>query len=129
MPEQNKPSAGSVTWFDLTIPNAKEIKEFYSKVVGWKADEFPMGDYSDYVMTKRESSEPIAGICHRLGGNQNIPAGWIAYIVVDDLDSSLENCKQLGGIQLTEIKDFGDAGKFAYFKDPSGAVTALFEYL
>jgi len=33
----NKPETGSITWFDLTVPNVEEVKSFYNKVVGWKS--------------------------------------------------------------------------------------------
>ncbi len=40
MSEKSNPKVGSITWFDLTVENAKEIKEFYSNVVGWKTLRF-----------------------------------------------------------------------------------------
>ena len=37
MSEQQKPEVGSLSWFDLTVPNAEEVNDFYSKVIGWKS--------------------------------------------------------------------------------------------
>jgi predicted enzyme related to lactoylglutathione lyase len=37
MAEVPKADIGSITWFDLTVDNAEEIKNFYSKVVGWNS--------------------------------------------------------------------------------------------
>lgn len=34
MSSDKKPEIGSVAWVDLTVGNAEEIQEFYSKVVG-----------------------------------------------------------------------------------------------
>jgi predicted enzyme related to lactoylglutathione lyase len=33
MRENEKPEIGSITWFDLTVPDAEKVKDFYSKVV------------------------------------------------------------------------------------------------
>ena len=34
MSQPNK-EIGSITWADLTVENANEVKTFYEKVVGW----------------------------------------------------------------------------------------------
>jgi predicted enzyme related to lactoylglutathione lyase len=33
MSNKEKPEIGSITWSDLTVPNAEEVKDFYSIVV------------------------------------------------------------------------------------------------
>ena len=75
-----KKDVGTITWFDLTVPNAKEIKEFYSKVVGWKSEPVSMGDYNDFNMNLPAGDETVTGICHARGGNADIPAQWMIYI-------------------------------------------------
>jgi len=35
MSEQQKPEIGSLGWFDLTVPDAEKVRDFYSKVIGW----------------------------------------------------------------------------------------------
>lgn len=49
-----KPGIGSITWCDLTVPNADEVKIFYEKVVGWKSEPVSMGDYNDFSMIAPE---------------------------------------------------------------------------
>ena len=34
MSTKEKPEVGSITWFDLTVPDADKVKDFYSKVIG-----------------------------------------------------------------------------------------------
>ena len=36
MSDSEKSSVGAITWTDLTVGNAVEIRDFYSRVVGWK---------------------------------------------------------------------------------------------
>lgn len=121
-----KPEVGSITWSDLTVPNAEEVKEFYSKVVGWKTAPVSMGDYNDFNMNSPESGNTKAGICHSEGTNSEIPAQWMIYIVVEDVDKSAEQCKQLGGKVLTGPKSLGSYGRFSVIEDPAGAVCAIY---
>ena len=64
MAEEN--DVGKVVWMDLTVPNAEEVKNFYSEVVGWKADDHPMDDYDDYNILRPGDGECVAAISRRL---------------------------------------------------------------
>ena len=44
------PKPGTISWSDLTIPNADAVRDFYSAVAGWKSMPIDMGGYSDYCM-------------------------------------------------------------------------------
>jgi predicted enzyme related to lactoylglutathione lyase len=43
MNERNRPEVGSVGWIDLTVPEAEEVRDFYSAVVGWKSEPVDIG--------------------------------------------------------------------------------------
>ena len=36
---------GKSLWVDLTIPNKEEVRDFYSKTIGWEFTNHPMGDW------------------------------------------------------------------------------------
>ena len=46
-----KPEVGTVGWVDLTVPDAEKLRDFYTAVVGWKAQGLDMGRYEDFVMS------------------------------------------------------------------------------
>lgn len=117
---------GSVAWFDLTVPNAKEVTEFYTSVVGWQQSPVSMGDYNDYSMQTADSNTDVAGVCHATGVNQDLPAQWLMYIKVSDLDESIEQVVKLGGSVLTPVKKLSDTSYYAVIKDPAGAVCAIY---
>lgn len=117
---------GTISWVDLTVDNADTIRDFYSSVVGWKSDPVPMGDHEDYVMLHPKNKSAVSGICHKLGENAHLPSQWLMYITVENLEESLELCKDMGGEQLAPVKDTGD-GQYAVIKDPAGAVVALYQ--
>jgi len=121
----DKLKIGTISWIDLTVPNADKIKDFYASVTGWKPEPVQMGDYNDYSMTSQ--GEARAGICHKLGKNSNIPSQWMIYINVVNLDKSREECEALGGKLLTDILNMGANGRYCFIEDPAGAVCSLFE--
>ncbi len=127
MSEAAKQAIGTINWTDLTVPDAERVRDFYSSVVGWTSDPFDMGGYSDYSMNSPESGNSVAGICHSRGVNTGLPAQWLVYITVADLDASIANCQKLGGKVLVGPKTMGGQGRYCVIEDPAGAVAALWE--
>lgn len=117
---------GSVSWFDLTVPNADEVRDFYSAVAGWTAAPVDMGGYSDYCMMPPGAEAPVGGICHRRGENAHLPSQWLIYITVPDLRASLAACAQRGGRIVAPEREMG-GGRMAVIQDPAGAVAALYQ--
>ncbi len=126
MPE-NKRETGSIAWMDLTVPDAEKIRDFYSRVVDWNPSEVSMGDYSDFNMNLPDSGQAVTGVCHARGVNADLPPVWLIYIIVENLDKSLDQVRQLGGKINTGPKSMGDHGRYAVIRDPAGAWSALFE--
>lgn len=122
----NPPEVGSIGWFDLTVENADEVREFYRRVVGWTETPLDMGGYSDHCMNQPGDGKTVAGICHARGNNQGLPAKWLIYIIVADLDESLKQCEEQGGKVLRGARNSGE-GRYAVIEDPAGAVAALYE--
>ena len=118
------PEPGTVGWVDLTVDDADQLRDFYSEVVGWSPDPVSMGDYDDYAMSD-PGGTARAGICHRRGVNEQLPAVWMVYFTVSDLDHSLAAAQQRGA-EILAPPDPG-SGRFAVIKDPAGAVCALYE--
>ena len=123
----DKKAFGKIGWIDLTVDQADHVRDFYSQVTGWRSEPVSMGDYNDYCMIGSDGDSPVAGICHARGTNAGLPAQWMVYITVDNLEESIAKCLELGGQVIAETKDMGPDGKFCVIKDPAGAVAALFE--
>jgi predicted enzyme related to lactoylglutathione lyase len=118
------PGVGTIGWIDLTVPNADEIREFYRAVVGWSTSDVKMGEYHDYCMHPAPDAPPVAGICHARGENADLPAQWLMYITVADLEASVAKCGELGGKVLAGPRSVGE-GRIYVIQDPAGAVVAL----
>ncbi len=122
-----KSNIGTVGWIDLTVPDATAVRDFYSKVVGWKHSPVSMGEYDDFCMLPPSSENPVTGICYARGNNKDLPPVWMIYIVVEDLEKSLASVKELGGELTSEIKVISGQGKYCIIKDPAGAISALYQ--
>jgi uncharacterized protein len=118
------PRPGTITWQDLTVANAEALRDFYESVVGWKPEPLSMGAYADFVM--KADGEAVAGVCHARGPNADLPAQWLLYITVDDLDHSIAECQRLGGTVVAPPRSMG-GGRFCVIRDPAGAVAALYQ--
>jgi predicted enzyme related to lactoylglutathione lyase len=123
----NPPEVGSIGWFDLTVENADEVREFYRQVVGWTETPVEMGGYSDHCMNQPGDGKTVAGICHARGNNEGLPAQWLIYITVADLDASVKQCEEHGGKVLRGARSYAGQGRYAVIQDPAGAVSALYE--
>jgi uncharacterized protein len=119
------PPIGSIGWVDLTVPDADGLRDFYAAVVGWTPTPLSMGAYSDYLMQAPAADAPQAGICHARGANAELPPVWLVYLIVADLDASLEACRARGGQVLAGPRAAGGTARFAVIRDPAGAVAAL----
>jgi len=127
MSETKVPTFGMIAWVDLTVPNAEETKSFYENVIGWKAEPVSMGDYNDFNMTSPETGDPVTGVCHAKGINEDLPPSWLVYITVADLADSVSKVEASGGKLIKPVTSMGDYGSFAVIEDPAGAVCALYE--
>ena len=125
-PDATGPVPGSLGWLDLTVDDAPRIRDFYHRVAGWRIQDVPMGDYQDYAMLDADGTA-VAGVCHRRGGNADVPTGWLPYVVVEDLDASLAEVDALGGERLGDVKAMDGHGRYVPVRDPAGATIMLFE--
>ena len=119
------PKIGTVGWMDLTVPNAEEVRDFYQDVAGWTPQPLDMGGYSDFVMSAPDG-QGVSGVCHARGANTGLPAQWLIYIVIADLDASMARCTERGGKILAGPREVGGS-RFCVIQDPAGAVAALYQ--
>ena len=121
-------NVGAISWTDLTVTDADNVRQFYEAVVGWTNSPVKIGDYDDYCMNAPGDGKTVAGICHARGENAGMSAQWLIYINVTDLEQSLSQCKSLSGKVLQGLRSIG-GGKCSVIQDPAGVCAALFEHL
>lgn len=96
------------------------------KLLGGEKEGMSMGDYEDFIIKTPDDKEVVAGICHARGVNKDLPAQWLMYIKVTNLEESLSICKKLGGKVLGDKRKMGEE-YYCLIEDPAGAYVMLFE--
>lgn len=121
---QTKAKVGSVSWTELASSEPGKSLEFYTQLMGWKAEEMPGGGYH---MLKTGDGE-VAGLLDK-SAHCDGPPMWISYLTVESLEASLAKVVDLGGKEMMGITPVEGRGRFAMVEDPQGAKFALWEYL
>jgi predicted enzyme related to lactoylglutathione lyase len=124
----DQPQVGQFCWNELATSNVQAAKDFYGKVFGWQFSDVEMGD-TTYTMIKLKNQE-FAGIWAIPKDKQKmIPPHWMAYILVENLDKSVEKALKNGATIVKPASTAGDFGRFAIITDPTGAHIALWQSL
>jgi predicted enzyme related to lactoylglutathione lyase len=118
---------GTIGWVDLTVPDAVTVRDFYTSVLGVETSAVPMGDYEDFCLHPAGGGDAVAGVCHARGPNSDLPAAWMVYFLVADVEKSVAECRARGGVVVREPKRLGEYGTLAVIRDPAGAVCALMQ--
>jgi predicted enzyme related to lactoylglutathione lyase len=117
------PLNGKFVWYELTSPDAAAARTFFHEVLGWESRdaEVPGIDYS--LMSAAGCD--VAGF---MAQQEGMPAGWLGYICVDDLDAAFANAQEAGANAMMPITPIPGVGRFSILIDPAGAPFGLLEY-
>ena len=104
--------AQPVMHFELIAKDTKKLTEFYTKLFGWRAEDY---EGMDYAMLHADPKKGIGGEA------TGLPPGHGVYVQVDDVDKFLAQARKLGATKvLLEPYDIPQVGRFAVFTDPEG---------
>lgn len=112
---------GQFIWFDLNAGDVGQAREFYTALFGWAVA--PAGDAGSYQAWITDGQQPWAGI---VPAGEGALAGWLPYILVDDLDEAARRAASLGATVISGPSS-GPAGMSVTIADPGGARLALFK--
>jgi len=122
-----QPKHGTFCWNELMTRDSKAAGEFYSELLGWKIADSGMPGM-DYSMFK--SADTNAGGLMAMPPNvpKEVPSHWMAYIAVDDIDTTIGKATKLGGQILVGPQAVPGLGRFCTIQDPTGAVVSLIQF-
>ena len=123
MPDE-KSTQGTFCWNELVTRDVAGARKFYTELLGWKAVDSDMPGM-DYTVFKAGEKD--------VGGMLNmpkeipdgVPAHWMAYITVDDVDALADKVTELGGQLMHGPQDVPNVGRFCIIQDPTGGVVSL----
>ena len=117
------PALGTFCWDELVTQDPAAAASLLTEVFGYTTEARDMGPLGTYTVLKRGDRQ-AGGIMKAM--DPRAPAAWIGYVVVEDVDKSLERAKKLGGKQLVAPIEVPSLGRFAVIADHEGATIALF---
>lgn len=114
---------GKFVWYELTSPDAPTARRFFADVFGWNArdGQIPGLDYS----LISAAGVDIAGL---MGQQEGMPAAWLGYICVDDIDAAFASAVKAGATPILPVNPIPGVGRFAILIDPTGAAVGFLEY-
>jgi uncharacterized protein len=128
MQEAPEYKPGTFCWVELGTTDGAAAKTFYTQLFGWNFEDYPMGPDGVYTMLKLDDKE-VAALYELMPDMraQGIPAHWLSYVSVTDVDESAAKAKAEGATLLKEPFDVMTVGRMAVVQDPTGAVFALWQ--
>jgi len=116
---------GEFSWNELMTSDEEGAMQFYSRVFGWQAADFP-GAGMKYTIWKQDGRD-VGGLMKR--PSDDIPAHWVGYVTVADADATTKRAVEAGGRVLLPPLDVPSVGRIAMLQDPQGATLGVFQAL
>jgi predicted enzyme related to lactoylglutathione lyase len=114
---------GVPMWIDLGTPDVDAAVRFYGNLFGWTATE-PAPDTGGYRMFTL-NGKMVAGVMPLMSPQQ--PPAWSTYIDSANADETTAKVREAGGTVIVEPMDVMDAGRMAFYIDPTGAAIGIWQ--
>ena len=110
--------AGRCSWNELATTDRQSAFEFYTNLLGWAdGGVMPMGPAGDYQFLSQNGSA-IGAIMTRADG---MPAQWLFYFRVADIDAALAKVEGKGGTVVHGPAEVPGGDSILVCLDPTGA--------
>lgn len=129
MTQESAFAPGQFCWVELATPNSDKSKAFYTKLLGWKYNEFSMGEIGTYLIGTLGEGKDTCGM-YDLSEDMKkmgIPGHWLSYVKVESADDTAAKARSLGGKVMKEPFDVMDKGRMSVITDPTGGAFALWQ--
>ncbi len=117
----NKP-VGSPIWIELSSTDPAESARFYLALLGLTSTEpaRELGGYRNMLLR----NAMISGL---MPAQPGASSAWMVYLLVENVDETLDRVVSAGGRVLMVADDVADLGRFAFVEDPSSAIVGLWQ--
>lgn len=126
-PPDQEATQGHWMWNELHTPDPARALAFYEKVVGFSHKSVDMGGPGGVYHIISKGGAERGGVTHHLPSG--VPAHWLPYVFVDDVDTTIARAKKLGANIPMNPEDIPGIGRFGILRDPTGALLAVMKPL
>jgi predicted enzyme related to lactoylglutathione lyase len=118
------PKPGQFSWHELYATDVDAAFDFYNALFGWnRTESMDMGDMGVYQMYG--IGEVSLGGMMKKPDEMPGPPSWLYYVLVDDLDASVEKIKSGGGQVINGPMPIPGGDRIVQAMDPQGAMFAI----
>lgn len=120
---------GAMCWTELLTTDRNAAETFYTSLFGWtakKSTDSPM-EYVEWHSAAK--GDAVGGMLELTPEMQGMPPCWLPYFVVEDTDASADAAAAAGGTVLMPPADIPNVGRFAFLRDPQGAMFYILKLL
>lgn len=113
--------AGKICYLEIPATDVEVSEAFYVKLFGWK------------LRVRGDGSRAFDDATGAMSGSWVIgrpPArepGMLPYVMVEDIDRTLEQARELGGETVAPRIALGPGDSFAILRDPAGNLLGLYQ--
>jgi len=115
---------GTFCWNELQTKDPAAAERFYTGLFGWTADS-DAGAMGQTYWVFRNRERLVGGMMEIQPEWGEVPPNWGVYFAVADCDASVARVQELGGQVIVPAMDVQEVGRFAFVRDPQGAVFAV----
>ena len=118
---------GAMSWNELNTRDPEAAKSFYGGLFGWSFEEKEYEGTGAYtaITLGEETVGGLIDITDRVPAE--VPAHWLVYFAVEDLDATIATAKDRGGDLAAGPFEITEIGRIAVVKDPFGAFFAVIQ--
>ncbi len=116
---------GSPAWFEVYSPDAKKTRDFFTTLLGAKAEPMPGG--MEYY-TLKHGDTPLAGVMQISAAWGAMSPQWAVYFAVANSDETVAKVLANGGKLLGAVEDT-PFGRLAALADPAGATFKVIQQM
>ena len=114
----------TVTYFEVATDDPEGAQRFYGGMFGWMFGTSGGGPL-DYRMISYSGGEKSVGGLFNTKGD--FPGHAVFYVQVADVEKACTGAESLGGTVVQKFVGVADAPDFAYLRDTSGNLFAVFK--
>jgi predicted enzyme related to lactoylglutathione lyase len=120
---------GRFVWYELITTDFAAARAFYTKVMGWGAQDASMPHMAYTFFTV--GNTPASGLTGlpEAARKAGMRPGWLGYVAVDDVDAAVDRIRRLGGAVHVPPTNLLDVSRFAIVADLQMVPLALVKSL
>jgi len=117
---------GRFSWAELNTTDWEGAWKFYSSLFGWKpTSSMDMGEFGTYFMFGVDAKNSMGGMSNS-AKTMNLPAHWLFYFNVDDIQQAVSQVQDRGGKVVNGPMEIPGGDLIAICGDPQGAFFAVY---